>query len=301
MLGMLTTMAWQHSQDAGYPLGGSLAFSQAIERRYLDLGGEIRYKSRVEEILVENDQAVGVRLANGTEQRADVVISAADGHATIFDMLAGKYADDRVRGYYDELPIFRPMIQVSLGVARDLSDEPHMVNFALEEPVTIGGEVRERLSARHYCYDPSLAPEGKSVLVSLLESDYGYWQGLYQDPARYGAEKEEVAESIIGGLEQRFPGLRQDIEVVDVATPMTYERFTGNWQGSMEGWLLTTKTISMTMGRGMPKTLPGLDRLYMAGQWVEPGGGVPTAAMSGRRVIQMICKEDGKRFETQIP
>jgi hypothetical protein len=229
-----------------------------------------------------------------------VIISAADGHATIFDMLAGKYADERVRGYYDELPIFRPMIQVSLGIARDLSNEPHMVSFALEEPIVVGGEVRERLSARHFCYDPSLAPEGKSVLVSLLEGDYDYWKGLYRDPARYGAEKEEVAESVIVGLEQRFPGLRQDIEVVDVATPMTYERYTGNWQGSMEGWLLTTKTMGM-MGRGMPKTLPGLDRFYMAGQWVEPGGGVPTAAMSGRRVIQTICKEDGRRFETQIP
>jgi phytoene dehydrogenase-like protein len=82
---------------------------------------------------------------------------------------------------------------------------------------------------------------------------------------------------------------------------MTVERYTDNWQGSMEGWLITTETIGMTFGKGMDKTLPGLDNFYMVGQWVEPGGGVPTAAMSGRRVIGMICKRDGKQFVANIP
>jgi phytoene dehydrogenase-like protein len=86
-----------------------------------------------------------------------------------------------------------------------------------------------------------------------------------------------------------------------VATPMTYERYTGNWQGSMEGWLITTKTMRMTMGRGMDKTLPGLENFYMTGQWVEPGGGVPGVASSARNVLQMICKRDGKPFVTQTP
>jgi len=82
---------------------------------------------------------------------------------------------------------------------------------------------------------------------------------------------------------------------------MTYERYTGNWQGSMEGWLITTETMSMTMGKGMDKTLPGLEDFYMAGQWVEPGGGLPPAATSGRDAIQMICKRDKRRFVAQVP
>ena len=73
----MMTLAWMHNHNAGYPIGGSLEFSQAIERRYLDLGGEIHYKSRVNKILVEacleqgqrNDRAVGVRLADNSEQR----------------------------------------------------------------------------------------------------------------------------------------------------------------------------------------------------------------------------------------
>jgi phytoene dehydrogenase-like protein len=89
MMGMLMTLAWMHQKSAGYPIGGSLEFSRAIERRYLNLGGQIHYRSPVSKILVENEQAVGVRLADGTEYRGDIIISAADGHATIFDMLGG--------------------------------------------------------------------------------------------------------------------------------------------------------------------------------------------------------------------
>ncbi|MFN2286171.1 MAG: hypothetical protein ACK2UQ_17280 [Anaerolineae bacterium] len=82
---------------------------------------------------------------------------------------------------------------------------------------------------------------------------------------------------------------------------MTVERYTGNWQGSQEDWLITTKTLGMMLGKGMDKTLPGLDDFYMAGQWVEPGGGVSTAAVSGRVVIKMICKEDKKKLTASRP
>jgi phytoene dehydrogenase-like protein len=87
MLAVIMMLSSMHNRNAGYPVGGSLEFSRAIERRYLALGGELDYNSRVVKILVENDTAVGIRLADGSEQRSDIVISAADGHATIFDML----------------------------------------------------------------------------------------------------------------------------------------------------------------------------------------------------------------------
>jgi phytoene dehydrogenase-like protein len=307
VLFMLMTLAWMHNRDAGYPIGGSLEFARAIERRYLDLGGQVHYKARVEKILIETnpvdrtDRAVGVRLTDGTEHRADVVISAADGHATIFDMLEGKYVSDKVRGYYDELPIFQPIIQVSLGVARDLSDEPHSVNFSLSEPLTIAGEVRKRMGMKHYCYDPTLAPPGKSVVEVMFPSNYAYWKDLYKDHERYDAEKKDIAIKVIAQLDKRFPGFAGQVEAVDVATPMTYERYTGNWQGSMEGWLPTTKTMGMMMGKGMDKTLPGLEDFYMVGQWVEPGGGLPPAATSGRGVIQTICKQDNRKFVALVP
>jgi phytoene dehydrogenase-like protein len=304
---LMMLLGSMHSQAAGYPVGGSLELARAIERRYLDLGGEIHYRSRVERILVQADpagrgaHAVGVRLRGGSEHRADVVVSAADGRTTIFDMLEGKYATDKVRSYYAGLPVSPSCTQVSLGVARDLSDMPHTTVYQLDEPLRFAGTSVESMAVRHFCQDPSMAPPGKSaVVVEFFTHAHAYWSALHEQPETYEAEKADLARKVIDQLERRLPGISEQIEVVDVSTPVTTETYTGNWQGSMMGWMVTTDTLGLML-RGMRKTLPGLKGFYMAGQWVEPGGGLPTAAASGRDVIRAICKKDGKPFETQLP
>jgi phytoene dehydrogenase-like protein len=291
-------LASLHTRNASWPTGGSLEFARAIERRYLGLGGEVQYRACVEKVLVEANRAVGVRLADGTEHRADLVISAADGRTTLFGMLDGKYVDDKIRRYYDEWPIYEPFIQISLGVARDFSQEPHSLTLELEEPLKVGDQTRRWLFIRHYCYDPSMAPAGKSVVTaSFLFVSYAYWKKLYEDRERYKAEKQTLADAVISRLEQRYPGIKEKIEVVDVATPVTYERYTGNWRGSYMGWADTTQTLLKLMSR----TLPGLGSFYMAGQWVHQGGGVSSAVTSGRHVMQVICKQDKRRFTTTMP
>ena len=83
----------------------------------------------------------------------------------------------------------------------------------------------------------------------------------------------------------------------DVATPVTWNRYTGNWRGSYEGWLPSGKNLMMQM----KKTLPGLDHFHMIGHWTTPGGGLPPAVSGGRHVIQIICKQGGKRFVATEP
>jgi len=117
---LLNFLAGLHLKTSSYPVGGLQRVVDAIEQRYRDLGGEIHFKSRVAKILVENNKAVGVRLEDGTEHRADVVISAADGRTTIFDMLEGKYINDKIRGRYDNPALFPPIFFVSLGVLADI-------------------------------------------------------------------------------------------------------------------------------------------------------------------------------------
>lgn len=298
MAALIVTLAWMHRKSAGYPEGGSLEFSRSIERRYLALGGQIQYRSPVAEILIERDKAVGVRLVDGTEHRGDVTISAADGHATIFDMLGGRYIDDKIRDYYDTLPIFSPLVQVALGVARSFDGPASTVVYPLDPPAMIGGQQRRHLGVEIVNFDRTLAPAGKTLLKILFPADYAYWRSLREDPERYKAEKERIADQVIARLDRRFPGLAGQIEMCDVATPTTWEHYTGNWQGSMEGWMITEKTFPPFR---MSRTLPGLKSFYMAGQWIEPGGGVPAVAMSGRNVIQILCKRDKKKFTTQIP
>ena len=193
--------------------------------------------------------------------------------------------------------MFPPLIQVSLGVARDFSSEPPRISLPLKESITIGGMIRKHLSLRHYCYDPTMAPAGKSVLILWIGSDLKYWEELAGDRKRYEQAKRETAEAVIAQLENHFPGLSSQVEEVDVATPLTYERQAGLWRGAYEGWLPTSKTF----GHAMCTTLPGLQNFSMVGQWVSPGGGLPAVAQTGRAMIQSLCEQDGVSFTTQIP
>jgi phytoene dehydrogenase-like protein len=295
---MLMTFAWMHNRAAGYPLGGSLPFSQAIEKRYLSLGGEMIYKSQVVKILTERGRAAGIRLEDGTEHRADYVISAADGHATIFEMLEGKYLDDTIRGYYEKLIPFPPLMYIALGVNRTFPEIPPSAGLMVEltGPLVVGGTDQKYINLHIFNFDPTLAPEGKTVLVVMLPTDYLYWKKLRENDEQYKAEKEKIADKVIAILDKRFPGFASQVEMHDVASPTTFVRYTGNWKGSFEGWQVTPETWSF--GKLMKKTLPGLDNFYMAGHWVEPGGGLPAVALSGRNVIQIICKKEKRKFTT---
>jgi len=299
---ILMTFAWLHTKAAGYPLGGSLEFSRAIEKRYLDLGGEAVYKATVSKVLTENGRAVGIRLADGTEHRADYVISAADGHATIFEILEGKYLDDTIRGYYKNLIPFPPLVHIALGVNRSFPELPFSaggIAYHLSEPLLVGGVEQRWLNAHIYNFDPALAPAGKTMLTVMFPTDFDHWQKLRENDERYKAEKEKIADQVVALLDKRFPGFASQVEMRDVASPTTFVRYTGNWKGSFEGWQVTPSTWSL--GKVMKKTLPGLENFYLCGQWVEPGGGVPAVAMSGRNVVQIICKKEKKKFITSRP
>ncbi|MDJ0696660.1 NAD(P)/FAD-dependent oxidoreductase [Mastigocoleus sp. MO_188.B34] len=298
MVGM-SLLAYMHNQNAGFPVGASLEFARSIEKRYLELGGKVYYNSQVERVLIKNHTAIGVRLYNNEEYRSDRVISACDGRGTIFSLLGGEYVDEEMKMLYDGYFPIHSQLQVSLGVNRDLSGEPHWVTYLLDQPVIIAGEERREISVKNYCFDSSLAPAGKSVLIVMLNTSYDYWQRIYGRKI-YNTEQIQESGILIDLLEKFYPGIKADIEYTDVATPMSYERYTGNWQGSSCGWLLTKDTMWMMIS-GIPKTLPKLDNFYMIGQWVEPGGSVPVVAMSGRNIIQQICHEDDRNFVVTIP
>ncbi len=280
----------------GYIEGGSRKFAEAIAASFESQGGEITYRAEVEEILVENDRAVGVRLVDGSEYKADVVVSAADGHSTIFQMLKGRYIDREIQARYDKWPLFAPIVTVSFGVAGKFPDQLHTQTLLFEEPVNISGKEITGLMVRIFDYDSSLAPAGNTVVQVIYETDYDYWINIRQDRSRYDGEKAAAARFVLAKLEALLPGIESRVEVTDVATPYTFWRYTRNYRGAYEGWLMTPEMLK----GGLPKTLPGLANFYMAGQWVEPGGGIPSALYSGRNVLQIICDKDGKQFVSNI-
>ncbi len=271
---------------------GCLDFVQSIEKHYKALGGETTYHATVDKILVEHDRAVGIRLTDGREYRADYVISACDSYSTIFGMLEGRYVNAKIKKRHETWETSRPFLSVSYGVNRRFSGEAPFWTIMLDDPVVVANETIRGLFIRILNYGDGFAPAGKSVLQAEIETSFAYWHDLQsKDRSAYDLEKQRVANEFLSRIEKYFPGLPSQVEVVDVATPYTTWRYTLNRNGAWGGWLMTADTIMKRIER----RLPGLQHFYLAGQWVMSGG-VPPSLYSGRHSIQLICHDEKKVF-----
>ncbi len=294
---LILLLVCMHNKDAGYPIGGSLNFARLIEKKYLELGGNIHYKSRVKKIITKDNAAKGVMLENDEIYSSDMVVSAADGHSTIFEMLEGKYTDKEILHTYENYKTTPPYFQVSLGVSRTFPGVSNLLVFLLEKELVIDpGTSCEDIGVKVYNFDPTMAPEGKTVITAgFSTNNYKYWVDLRENNReKYKEEKKRIADEVIDILEKKFGNMKSHIEVIDVSTPATVIRYTNNWKGSPLGWLLTPEASK----EPMKKVLPGLTDFYMVGHWVEPCGGLPGAMISGRSITQVICEEDKKEFTT---
>jgi phytoene dehydrogenase-like protein len=287
------TLALMGAKKAGYPVGGSDALISSALKKYEELGGRIKYNATVTGIIVEHDKAVGIRLSDGTEHRADYIISASDGHRTIYDWLGGRYTNRFINKCYETLIPFPGIIYASFGLNRDYHQIPYGFQFQLQKPVIIGSEEVSSIGVRNHWFDKVLCPEGKAIFNIMIPQDYSFWKSLAGDRERYLAEKHKAQELIITALEEHLPGIREEIIMTDLATPLTFERYTGNWKGSYEGWLMSPKHIMLQL----PSVLPGLSNFYMAGHWISPGGGLPSGLLTGRKAIAMICKKEKRSFQ----
>ena len=290
---LVVTLADMHRRAAGYPLGGSLALARGIEKRFVSLGGIIRYKARVDRILVEGGRAAGVRLAGGLTVPADIVISAADLRHTVDELLEGRCREPQHEALFREVPVLPPGVLISIGIRGTLPGGGGGV-YELPAPISIGGVELRWLPVRDMSVDPALAPPGCTLLEILVEGDYGWWARLKEDRRAYRKEKKRALDTVLTALDRVGLGVSERIQMSDVATPLTFERYTGSRHGTYMSWIHTSDTQKRF--RLIRKTLPGLEGFYLCGMWVMAPGGVPSAAKTARDVIQLICREDRKRF-----
>ncbi|HSQ49375.1 MAG TPA: NAD(P)/FAD-dependent oxidoreductase [Candidatus Deferrimicrobiaceae bacterium] len=284
--------------DGGWPIGGSTALSKNIEKRYLSLGGEIAYNSMVSKVLVENNQAVGVELEDGSKQYANNVVSAADGYSTIYQMLQGKYVNKLIDAYYKNYPKTQAFgLEVWYGINRDLTAEPHALVLFLDTPLNVEGKNHDRLDIEIFSFDPTLAPAKKSVVKVVFESDYDYWHQLAEQPEKYRDEKQKVADQIAKRLEKRFPEFKTQIEAQDVVTPVSVEHWTSSYRGC-QAWGAPKEYAKQASKNGISKTLPGFENFYMVGQWAGGTIGLNTVCLLGRNIVKELCRKDNKKFKT---
>jgi len=285
-------LGWYHDRNAGYLIGGSLPIAKRMMNRYVSLGGEISLRTKVDRVIVENNKAVGVVLEDGNELRADFVISAADGHTTLYKMLAGKYITPEFENAYKNWKLFKPFVQISFGINEVVKSENVLMSYWLK-PFKIGNFIAGEgyYIMNQSMHDPTLAPEGKTSIILRFTSPWEDWQNVSQKD--YHHEKQLILKDAISILEKHYPNISPKIEVTDVNTPITGNILTGVWKGSFEGFIPEGNVMTKTL----PDRLKGLAHFYMVGQWVMPGGGLPPAAQSGKWIIQTICKENKMKFK----
>ncbi|NGO83823.1 NAD(P)/FAD-dependent oxidoreductase [Streptomyces sp. 196(2019)] len=307
LLPYLFNMAAAHHLNAGFPQGGSLGLSRSIENRYLSLGGEVTYRARTEKILVENDRAIGIELRNGRRYFAEHIVSACDGRTTVHHLLDGRYTSPRIDKLYHDLierpgTLFPAVVSAFVGLRGDFDPgEAHSTTHLLtdEDGRRLPGALQNSLVVQARSrYSDGFAPPGRSVLHCTYFSDYAYWKELRTRSRReYRGRKHEVADFVRTFLEHRHPGINDRIDLVDIASPATTHRYTGNHNGSILAWKAFSDADDVAarlVGKDRMR-LPGLSGFSMAGQWVGMGGLI-RAASTGRFAVQYLCRELGLEF-----
>ncbi|HQP92111.1 MAG TPA: hypothetical protein PLU24_05495, partial [Candidatus Omnitrophota bacterium] len=107
----------------------------------------------------------------------------------------------------------------------------------------------------------------------------------------YEKQKSGLANMVLEELEGHFGDILSNVEMIDVVTPATFSRYTGNWNGSIRGW-----TDFRLWVFGPNKAIKGLKDFYMCGQWVDDGH-LSSVAKSGMDLARLICERDKKTFK----
>lgn len=280
-LSLIYTLSTFSTGDSGYPLGGSLRMARNMADCLASLGGEIRYHTPALSLAREGGQ-VCVRTASETLQ-ADAVIISMDARKAIDKLFGEPLQEPWARRMRQKLKTTQCAF-IGLGVKTDMSAYPRSMQVVLRRPFTVAGITYKTLVVNNYANEAAYAPPGCTVLTCLLHGDsYAYWAAAKADGS-YTDKKQEAIALLIDRLADRIPEVKTLVEVTDMATPLTYERYCDTYQGSyMSHWAARKRVPHAPI-----RYAPGI---YFTGQRVSYSGGLPPAAETGYRVAQTLCKD----------
>jgi len=283
-------------QGGFYPAGTSQKISDALAGIVRKNGGEVKLNTRVEKILTRDHAAYGVRTADGAEFLARAVVSNANAIDTFTRMMDEREFLKDTLARMDKLSVSFSTLLVWLGLKTDLvrkagikdSEIFYYPDYDVEADykAVIDGGLAADPGYGLTLYDnvcPGCSPKGKNTVNIIATQGYDYWKRyetdyFYGNKDAYTKEKLRLADILIDKVEKRFlPGLRQAIEVKEVATPLTNLRFTSNPRGAIYGW---DQTVDNSGQRRFPQKTP-IKNLYLSGAWTFPGHGYGACIPSG--------------------
>ena len=280
----------RHAGGINYPKGGVGVIAEKLVAGLEAHGGAIRYKARVTKVLIENGQAVGVRLADGETIRARRVVSNATRwdtfetlqessdvqrprSAALVDAAHTPKAETTWRRRYKPSPSF---LSLHLGVEASVIPKGfHCHHLLLDDWAEMESEQGVVFVSIPTLLDPSLAPAGRHIVHTFTPSDIQAWKHL--SPADYKAKKAADAARLVQRLEAILPGLGGAIRHQEIGTPRTHRRFLGRMGGSY-GPIPALRLPGLLP---MPFNRTGLQNLYCVGDSCFPGQGLNAVAFSG--------------------
>ena len=291
--GDLAIMLWAYIEFKPYHLkGGSQAMSNALLDAFLAAGGEVRFNCAAKKIVVEGGAIKGVITEQGDRVDTGHVVSNASTIHTYIDLI------DRGEIPATELDAFKSH---SIGPSAftlymGLDCEPEEVgiyettNFITttvdsDRAFSLWRTMEQQGWALLTCYDvsdPDFSPPGtcQAALVALQYGDP--WYAV--SPQEYADAKYRYAEGMLRLAERVFPKIRDHIEELEAATPLTHLRYLGHPGGAIYGFDQFAKDSQYFLSNRS-----AINGLYFAGAWVGGGGFQPTLT-SGRSTARSVLK-----------
>ncbi|MDY6795742.1 MAG: FAD-dependent oxidoreductase [Actinomycetota bacterium] len=280
--------------------GKSQALSQAFVDTIEEKGGDVWLSNGVTRILSEGGKVTGVVAEDGTEISCPVIISNANPYVTCLELVGRDEVPDWYLRRLGAWSGGASTVNLYLGMDRTCEELGlrHHETFVCEDydvdaqwdRVRSGASLEpESVAVTAYnLADAEFSPPGTASLVITFIAYGDPWLRL--SPSGYVEAKERVAAKALDLAEQVSPDIRDHIEVVEVATPLTNMRYSRNVGGSIIGF---DQAFSGTGLVHMPGTGP-LQGLYFSGAWVNIGGGYEPSIYSGfltsRKVMEHLEK-----------
>lgn len=281
--------------DGGIPKGGSKPMVERMKEKFLSLGGTLKVNANVENIVINDKTAKGVKLKSGEIIKGDYVVSCLDTNYTLKKLLRDQYPfpsfEKRFRNpIKNQSP---SCVLINFTVKKD-NNLPIPYSFECE-PLNVATQEIEHLTIRSYSYDETFTRGDKTVLSILLDQsnlDYPFWRKLSKDRSQYLKYKEWLVSEVKERIINHDPDLADSLELLDIATPYTFNHYVNSSNGVYMGFYFTHRS-PMFAHSGK---LQGLNNVYLSGQWLQGPGGLPIAMTQGKFAIQRICKREKLSF-----
>ncbi len=290
-----------------FPSCGIHGLTDLMLEAFMSLGGEIRTRCPVKKIQTKKGRATGVICEDREVYEAHWIVSNADYKKTFFEMVDERAGIQRFLNSIVKIPYTQSELCVYLGVDPGKVEmqalrASHLFYRRHYDPETMpeleNFDNREIEICLWSANAPQLVPLKKAAIVLRVGFPYdhfsGYWTGEKRRRKDYGLYKEKLALSLVKTVENILPGLSSSVEVMEAATPLTYQDWGQRYRGSLAGWTWSVKKENELGGKILVET--PVTNLLMVGIFAASElflGGIPTAFHTGKLAADFIL-EKGK-------